>query len=176
MLIAEKIILRPMRRDDIKKTIEWRNDFDLRYLAMYHPFPVTEELEEEWIDGILKDKKNKTITFAIEEKDTNNFIGYIQLKEINWINRNCYFGIIIGDKDSQGKGYGKEALKLVIDYAFNILNLLKVTLEVIEINERAINLYKSFGFVIEGKLKNHFFWNNEYHDVLIMSIFKNNSY
>lgn len=172
MLVGEKVVLRAMRREDIEKTRAWRDDMELRGLAMFHPFPVTDELEQDWIDGVLKDKSNRTVTFAMEEKSTKNFVGYVQLKNIDWISRNCSFGIVIGEESARGKGFGKEALGLVLDYAFNMLNLEKITLYVVKANQRAIKLYQDTGFVTEGELKKHFFWNGEYHGVLIMSAFR----
>lgn len=85
---------------------------------------------------------------------------------------NCYFGIIIGEKNTQGKGYGKITMNLITKYTFNTLNLKKIILEVVESNEPAINLYKNLGFVTEGKLKKQYFADGKYYDVFVMSLFK----
>ena len=80
-------------------------------------------------------------------------------------------GIIIGETDEQGKGYGKEVMELIIDYAFNTLNLNKVIVEVVEYNKRALEVYKKLGFIEEGRLKKHYYADGEYFDVIILAIF-----
>ena len=81
---------------------------------------------------------------------------------------------IFSYEENHGKGYGSEALNLLIDYAFNNLNLHKVTLKVVDYNKQAIKLYEKKGFVKEGILKENILQNNEYLDVSIYSIFNKN--
>ena len=171
MLIGENIILRPVEKEDLESFNTWRNSLDIKNQALLHPFPVTKELDEDWFNNIANDKSNKTVFFTIIDK-SNNVLGYTFLNAINWINRNCYFGIIIGDKNQQGKGIGKETLSLVTKYAFNNLNLNKITLEVVANNKVAIKFYKSFGFIKEGELKKHTFIDGKYENVKILSFFK----
>jgi RimJ/RimL family protein N-acetyltransferase len=151
MLKGEHIILRPLRLSDWEKTMQWRNDSDIKQLAMMHPYPVTEFLDEK-----------------------DDPLGYIFLNNINQINRNCSLGIVIGDINQRGKGIGTEAIELISGYAFKTLNLNKVTVEVVEKNVNAVNLYKKLGFLEEGKLKQQYFSDDQYFDVLIMSLFKSN--
>lgn len=172
MLIGEKIFLRPVEANDIEKFYKWRNDFEIKKLAMMHPFPVTIEAEKEWFEHISNTKDNQLIIFSICEKKSSAFIGFVKLFNINWIHRYCDFGIVIGEETSRAKGYGQEALQLISHYAFNILNLRKIILEVININEAAIKLYKNFGFIEEGLLKEQFYFNSQWHDVVLMSLFK----
>lgn len=171
MLKGEKVELRPLRMDDWHKTIEWRNDITIKKLAMMHPFPITEINEIEWYEELLKSKSDKTIYFAIADKQ-ESLLGFIFLNNINYTNKNCYLGIVIGKKDAQGKGYGFEAMTLIIDYAFNILNLNKITIEVVEYNQNAIHLYKKLGFIEEGNLKQQLFVNGSYKNVYLMSLFR----
>ncbi|HDR50743.1 MAG TPA: N-acetyltransferase [Mariniphaga anaerophila] len=172
MLTGEKILLRPLNFYDVEKFYKWRNDLHVKKLAMMHPFPVTMESEKEWVESISKKKDNQLVVFSICEKETGNCIGFVKLFNINWVHRYCYFGIVIGEDSARGKGYGYEALTLISHYAFNILNINKITLEVIKINEDAIKLYKNFGFIEEGELKRQFYFDGKWHAVLIMSLFK----
>lgn len=174
MLIGEKILLRPVEFNDVEKFYKWRNDLQLKKLAMMHPFPVTLESEKEWIEGISKKKDNQLIIFSICEKVSNNFIGFVKLFNINWIHRHCYFGIVIGEDSTRSKGYGYESLKLISEYAFDVLDIRKILLEVVEFNESAVRLYRKFGFIEEGKLKKQFYFDGDWHNVLIMSLFKKN--
>ena len=105
--------------------------------------------------------------FIVEKKETHIYTDFVSLTHINWINRNCNFGIII-DQNFQGKGFGKETTKLILDYSFQKLNMRKVSLNVLSENTRAINLYKKLGFKEEGILKEHFYWDGKYHDVVVM--------
>ncbi len=175
MLEGNNIILRPLRIDDWEKTLKWRNNIKIKRNTMMHPFPITEMVEKEWYENILKSKSDKSVYFAITKKD--NFpIGFISLNKINYVHKNCYLGIVIGEFSEQGKGYGKEAIELINNYAFDILNLRKITLEVTENNMQAINLYKKLGFVVEGRLKQHYYSEGEYFDLIIMSLFKKFKY
>lgn len=172
MITGNKIILRPLHSNDWDKTLKWRNSMEIKNYAMIHPYPITVDQEKDWYDHILKNITDKIIYFAIDEKQQSKLIGYVFLKNIQWIHRNCTLGIIIGENDSRGKGYGIEALQLIENYAFHTLNLNKISLEVVAYNQAAINLYKKVGYVVEGTLVNQFFSDNQYHNVCIMSLFK----
>jgi UDP-4-amino-4,6-dideoxy-N-acetyl-beta-L-altrosamine N-acetyltransferase len=171
MLKSNNITLRPLKFSDWEKTIKWRNDYEIKQLAMMHPYPITEFIEKEWYEELLKNKSNKVIYFAIADKDDSP-LGYIFLNNINPVHRNCFLGIVIGDKKQRGKGYGTEAVELLAQYAFNTLNMHKITVEVININPHAIKVYEKLGFVNEGCMKQQFFSDGKYYDVLIMSLFK----
>ena len=138
-----------------------------------HPFPITEMVEKEWYGKMLGNTTNTTVYFAIAKKDDNP-VGFVTLKSINYTNKNCLLGIVIGDTNEQRKGYAKEAMELIVAYAFNTLNLNKITVEVVENNENALALYKMLGFTEEGKLKQHYYSDGEYLSVILLSIFKRN--
>ena len=171
MLTGEIISLRPLQLKDWEKTLHWRNDPDIKAMAMMHPYPITEFMEKEWYEDLLKNKSNKVVYFAIADKNDTP-VGYIFLNNINLLHRNCYLGIVIGDSTQRGKGIGSEAIKLLSEYAFNTLNLNKITVEVVNQNKYAIKVYEKLGFVNEGCMKQQFFSNGEYYDVIIMSKFK----
>ena len=170
MIIGERVILRAFRKEDISKLLEIHNNLEIKKQAMFHPFPISLEQDIEWIESINRDKGNKSVYFAIEDKETNSFAGYTSLRNINWINRNCYFGIVILP-EMQGKGLGKEATKLLIDYGIKNLNLNKVQLEVIRDNQNAIKIYNKLGFIEEGIFRKHYYYDGFYYDVLLMAYF-----
>ncbi|HBX50586.1 MAG: hypothetical protein A2W98_01215 [Bacteroidetes bacterium GWF2_33_38] len=173
MLIGEKVILRPLKRSDMSKTITWRNDIDVIKQAQLIRFPKSEEMEKEWWDNVLIDKSNRNVYFAVEEKSSSNFIGIIQLNQIDWISGTAVWGFIIGNKEDRGKGYSTEAPRLLFDYAFNILNLRKIFGYPVEYNQATLKMHQKIGnFKQEGKLVKHYYINNEYHDVLILSLFR----
>lgn len=173
MLEGKNILLRPIREEDIEKFYIWRNNIEIKNDALMHPFPVTIHQEKEWFQKIALSKDNRLIFLGIEYKETHELIGFVKLFDINWINQNCYFGIVIGNQSFHGKGLGKEATKLIIEYAFKNLNLKKILLEVVDINIKAIKLYKKLGFDEEGLLKRQVMIDGKWKNVLIMSLFKN---
>lgn len=174
MLLGENIKLRPLQNGDENLFFRWRNDLDYIGLTRSFRFPKHQGIEKEWLESVMSDKSNKTIYFVIETVAESNAVGFVQLGNIDWISRNCMFGIAIPEKKFRGKGFGKDAMKILFDYAFNFLNLKKIALEVISFNANSIHLYEKLGFEKEGELKQHYFWNGSYHDVLIYGLFKEN--
>ena len=173
MLIGEKIILRPLKVEDLEKTCHWRNNLELIRLTQGIRFPKTVEMEKEWFNYALSDKSNRNIYFGIDVIESNSFIGLIQLTNIDYISGTAVLGYVIGEKEKRGKGYGKEAKKLIIKYAFQTLNLRKITEYNVSFNEAAIKMnLNSTGFRQEGKLIKHVYYDIEYHDVLIFSVLK----
>jgi RimJ/RimL family protein N-acetyltransferase len=81
-------------------------------------------------------------------------------------------GITIGDKAYWGRGYGRDALTVLLDYAFRLRNMRRVTLSVNGTNERAIRAYQACGFVEEGRLRKHVWSAGEYIDLVYMGVFR----
>lgn len=172
MLKGNNIILRPLKIEDLEKTHEWRNDLELIKLTQGIRFPKTLEMDKEWFQYALNDKSNKNIYFGIDVIESGIFIGIIQLNNIDFISGIAEFGVVIGENKVRGKGFGKESMNIILNFAFNILNLRKISLRVIEINEKARLLYNSLYFKEEARLKKHVFFDGVYHDVIILSLFK----
>lgn len=168
-LIGRKIILRPLVEKDINRNyLTWINDPQVTKYMETGIFPTTlKELK----DFYIKIKQSKSdIIFAICDKKTNKHIGNIKLGGINWIHRFADLGIMIGEKAYWSKGYGQEACRLVLEYAFKRLNLNKVILGVYETHEPAIKMYRKVGFKIEGKIKRLLNYKGQYVDKIIMGI------
>ena len=173
MLKGDNIILRPLKISDIEKTHEWRNNLQIIKLTQGIRFPKTIEMDMEWFQDALNDKSNRNIYFGIDEIKTNNFIGIIQLNNIDYISGTAIWGFVIGDKDNQGKGYSVEAPKLMFEYAFNVLNLRKIFGYPIAFNNATFKMHEKIGgFIEEGRLKDHVYFDGVYHDVIILSLFK----
>ena len=170
MLKGDKVKLAPLKREYIDKFLEWLNSPEItQYLTIFRP--LTRDMEEEWFDN-LKTREN-TIIFSILLTENNNkekLIGNCGLLSINWKDRTAVCGIFIGDKENQGKGYGTEALRLLVDYGFKTLNFNRIELEVDDFNIRAIKCYKKVGFVEEGRRRQAVFKNGKYNDALFMGI------
>jgi RimJ/RimL family protein N-acetyltransferase len=152
-LSGKKTNLRPVSREDVPKMLRWINDPEVRrYLASI--YPVTQKFEEDWVDGLGKDKNN--VTLIIETKD-GEAIGLMGLHKIHWVDRSATTGALIGEKSYWGKGYGVDAKMALLDYAFNTLNLHRVSSDVFEFNERSLKYSLRCGYKIEGRRREALF-------------------
>ena len=168
-IIGKKIYLRPIDADDIDQFVTWLNDEEVRqYLSIAIPFYNIRE--REYVDNLYKDDSN--IGLGIVIKENNKHIGNVGLHKISSIDRNAELTIFIGDKDSWSKGYGTEAIKLMVDYGFNQLNLHRIHLGVFDFNKRAERSYEKAGFKKEGTYREHIFKNGKYCDLHVMGILR----
>lgn len=170
-LIGETIYLRGIEKKDmIEDYIRWANDPEVTYYMVLGLRPANrEKLEADYLKMIDDETQ---INFAIIDKENEKHIGNAGLYLINWIGRTAEFRIIIGEKDYWGKGVAQEAIKLVLVYAFEKLNLEKVWLGVHDKNERARKAYLKAGFIEEGVLRRTWFRNNEYYNDIRMGMLK----
>ena len=171
MFESDLIILRPLRGSDLEQLIKLHNDSGVKTMAAMHQFPVSPELEQQWLDAIIMDKSNSKAYFGIESREKGLLAGICFLQNINWVDRTCWFGIAILP-EFQGKGYGKSALGMMLEYGYKKLNLYKISLYVLSVNQAAVKLYEAAGFETEGTLRKHCNVEGERCDLLIMSRFK----
>lgn len=168
-IIGKKVYLRPLLREDLTENyLKWINDQEITSFMETGIFPSTLENLTSFYESVQS--SNKDVILAIIYKKTDKHIGNARLGPINWVHRKSYFGIMIGDKSIWGKGIGTEVTELILDYAFNRLNLNKVSLGVAVDNKKAIRSYKKAGFQEEGRLKEELFWNGKYIDTIYMGI------
>ncbi len=171
-MVERRIVLRALTKTDLEKTLLWHNQEDIRDLYIGHPFPINREMEELWYSKMLISNYPTTV-FGIETIESNELIGLTFLKDINNIHRSAEFAIYIGDLNSRGKGFAKEATFETLLFGFEKLNLNRIFLKVLVRNKVAISLYQKIGFEIEGTLKQSAFKNNSFEDELLMRILKN---
>jgi len=170
MLTGEKIILRPIRIEDREYTVKWRNDLFIKSSTMSHPFPVTDELEREWYEQNATSRNNSYLPFTVVSRENEKVLGYFSLNNINWISRIGFISGAIGERDNMGKGIGRESLELLIRYAFDYLNLQKISAYV-RTDHPAMKTWTETGAVREGTLVNHFYADGRYYDVAFISWF-----
>ncbi len=170
---GKKIRLRPVKASDIDYSLKWRNQPQFIEMNLSLRIPVTEEMEKQWYEKVLSGNNSNKIVFAIEDKADNKLAGFVILSKIDWISKTGDFGISIGSKEKQGRGLGSEAMQLFFAYLFEYLNMRKINLSVAEYNDKAIQLYKRFGFKQEGLLDRQVYLNNTYHNIMLMALFKN---
>lgn len=169
MLYGEKVRLRAIEREDVPNFMRWFNDPEvIRYLNFYKP--VSKRNEERWVET-LSEAQDQHV-FAIEAQTEGGWvhIGNMGLHRLDLRNRTAVLGVALGEKDFWGQGYGTEAIRTVLRFAFDTLGLNRVELDVFEFNPRAIRCYEKVGFRREGTRRQALFREGRYHDVYMMSI------
>lgn len=170
MYTGNLVNLREYRKEDVPMAQAYLNNPEIkRLLAPNIPFLYTLEDEYKWYEGqsAMKDLYN----FAIETKETGKYIGGCGINHLDWKNSTATIGIFIGDADYWGKGYGTDAMKVLIRFIFEQMNIHKIKLNVYAFNERAIKSYQKIGFVHEGTLRQEIFKDGKYHDEWVMGMF-----
>ena len=169
-LVGDRIYLSPKdcSNEEIEKFTEWMNDFKVTDYTGRSGQVVTLSGEKEWLENSAKDKENRN--FNIIELSSNKLVGTIGLEHFNWIFRSAVLGIFIGDEDYRSKGYGSEAINLLLEYGFKYLNLHSIKLDLLAINERAHKCYLKCGFKDTGRSREGIFLNGKYYDELHMDI------
>ncbi|HJZ46090.1 MAG TPA: GNAT family protein [Roseiflexaceae bacterium] len=168
MLKGERVTLRAVERDDLKRLHELQRNVDLVLLGdgEWQPQPLA--AREQWFDKHVLDEDKAW--FVIEVDGT--LIGDLNLHHRDRRSRVSAFGIAIYDPAYLGQGYGREAIGLLLDWAFRIQNYERIWLDTWANNQRALRCYKSLGFVEEGRQRRHLFVNGEYIDVVLMGLLR----
>ena len=162
------MIIRALEATDLKFVHHLNNEYSIMYYWFEEPYQSLSELQSLYQKHILDESERR---FIIEEDSKR--IGVVELVEINFIHRTCEIQIIV-DPQYNGKGYAKSAFKMAIDYAFLVLNLNKIYLFVDTTNDKAVHIYSSQNFEIEGTLKEHFYTRGQYSDCYVMGLLKRN--
>lgn len=170
MIDLERVLLRPIEREDVEALYRFRNDWQVvRHLGGFSPGYSKSDLED-WV----KRHANRTdeILWAIASRGNNQCIGHVGLYQIDYRVRKAEFAIVIGEQKEWAKGLGTEITRAVVAYGFSELNLHKVTLAVLANNSRAISIYRKLGFTEEGTLHDDQFRDGTYVDVILMAVFR----
>lgn len=166
-LQGKKVFLRPMEEEDLEFYYKGLWDKDMRRLtgtqAVFSKIGI-----QRWFEANSTD--NSRIDLLICLQETNESIGDISLLDINHHNRRATVRLAIFNEANCGNGYGTEALQLLLEYGFDVLNLHRIGLDVYSYNERAIKSYEKVGFKVEGRIRDELFYNGKYHDSIIMGI------
>jgi len=168
-LIGELIYLRAINEQDLSGNyFDWLNDYEVTKYTESGRVPNTKDSMEKYFREVIQSSNN--VAFAIVDKQTDRHIGNVKLGPINWVHRCSEFGILIGETQYWGKGFGSEATILLLRYAFQRLNLHKVILGVSAEHAGAIRAYQRVGFQEEGRLHEAIFTDGHYCDKLIMGM------
>lgn len=166
---GEKVYLSPMNLEDIEKYVKWMNDFSTTDGLGSSSKVTTFESERAWLINNM-DKKEQQ--FAIVLKETDKLIGNCGFVDINHLHQRGEVGLFIGEEENRSKGYGTEALSLLVEYGFNYLNLKNIMLKVFSFNKRAIKSYEKIGLKVFGKRTEDYYLNGKWYDEYFMEILK----
>ena len=174
-LTGEKIYLSPLTVNDLSdKYIAWLNDAEVCKDNAHATFPNNETKARAYVESVQKSQHD--LVFAIRLTANGDHVGNVSLQGINWVNNSAELAIIIGDKAAWGKGVGYECYKLLLDYAFNTLNLNRVSSGQTLRNKAMIKICEKAGMKQEGVLREFLFKNGEYLDLAVYSILKKEYY
>ena len=144
---------------------------DTLFMRMLDDSPITlwsKKMTKEWLEKHLDD----FIQFTIFTKADNTPVGFIGLNDVNHVSGDGWVGVGIGDRDNWDKGYGTDAMRVMLRYAFCMLNLHHVSLSVFDYNPRAIRSYEKAGFVREGVEPQYLERDGVRYDVILMGILR----
>lgn len=168
-IAGKRIFLRPLELSDIEKGyLKWFDNEEICQFNSHHRYPMSLESLTSYVNNVNDDRK--VIVLAIITKDGNEHIGNISIQNIDYINSHGEFAIIIGEKSAWGKGYSKEAGRLIIEHVFNQLNLKRIYCGTSEYNFGMQKLAESLGFVKEGVRRKHLYKNGIYNDVFLYGL------
>ena len=170
-LEGEKVYLSPINQDDYETYVKWLNNPNITQYLDCNDSLITLSNEKEILERI----GNEEFCFAIIKKEDDTLLGNVGVTKIDYKNGRAELGIFIGDEDNLSKGYGSEAINLIINFAFNEIRLHTVMLTVFANNPRAIKAYTKCGFKEFGRRHEAIYHNGEYLDLVYMEIINENS-
>lgn len=169
---GQDIYLRPMEYSDTDNIIKWRNTEFVRRNFIYQK-PFTRQGHENWIKTMID--AGKAVQFIICIREGDEPVGSVYLRDIDRNHNKAEYGIFIGEEQALGKGYGTQAARLMIAYAFEKAGLHKLMLRVLAENKQALGSYEKAGFVQEAYLKDEVLLEGRYKDIIYMAVINRNS-
>lgn len=166
-LVGRTVYLRPLEEDDAIECHVWLNDPEVRRTLAARARAVTVADSREFIAAA---RARGDQLFAIVTCADGVYIGNAGLESIDAVNRRADLGIVIGRKELWGRGYATETVALLCGYAFETLNLHRVSLACYANNPRALRIYERLGFRIEGRRRDHVFIDGEWFDEITMGL------
>lgn len=169
LLESDRIQLRQLQISDVTdKYCKWMNDPEVNQYMDSRFYAHAIESLREYATHTIENAAN--IYLAIILKEKNEHIGNIKLGPINYHHRFGDVGVVVGEKDCWGRGYATEAIKLLTSYAFQVLNLHKLTAGCLSLNQSSFKAFQKAGFLVEGIRKSHEYYNGQYVDAVMLGI------
>jgi RimJ/RimL family protein N-acetyltransferase len=167
-IAGELVALGPLRRESIPLYLRWMNDFATTRTLAVQPRPMTLEQETAWYEQAATNEQERN--FSIFERTSGRVVGNCGMFDILLPHRRAEVGIVIGEPDLRGRGYGTEAMRLLVDYAFTAAGMHSVMLWVYEFNPAARRCYEKVGFREVGRRRESRWFNGRFWDEIAMDI------
>ena len=161
MFTGSKVRLTSITKEDLPSYRQWNSVAS--FGRFYNATPIREESEKN-ANQLIEEHSDRSFRFAIRPLESEQFLGICAIEDILWSHRVGWLSIALGP-DFHGKGFGKDAMQLLINYGFNELNLHRLQLTVFNYNEGAIKLYESLGFKHEGTFREFLQRDGKRHDM-----------
>jgi RimJ/RimL family protein N-acetyltransferase len=162
-ILGERVALGPRVREHLPLFARWRNDF-----AVARTFDTPRAHTIEALAAAYDAGKGHEYGFTVYERATWRPIGWTYLRDVDWRGRTAGFGIVLGEADARGRGYGAEATRLMLDYAFTALGLHSVMLTTDSYNLAGQAAYRKAGFKEFGRRRECALLNGAYYDWVYM--------
>lgn len=170
-LAGENVMLREFRWEDLPDMRRWNTDGECtRYLGTRFARPQSWEQTESMLRGLVMGEAGGE-NLVIADKGTLAYLGQISLQGVDRMTQQGELAVIVS-REHWRKGVGREAIELMLKYAFHTLNLNRVWLKVYQEHQAAVKLYMKCGFVLEGVLRQDAYLEGKYRDTLIMSVLR----
>lgn len=170
MIVGKRVVLRAVEHADLANIQRWMNDPEvLRRIYTYRHLSMA--AEERWLQQM--NESTTDFVFAIDATGGDggpHHIGNTGIHHVDWKNRTCMVGIVIGAERYRGQGLGTDAMRLLVRYAQQELGLHRVELEVYPFNLAAIKSYEKLGFRHDGTRRGATFREGRFQDVLVMGL------
>ncbi|MHC1703457.1 MAG: GNAT family N-acetyltransferase [Tenuifilaceae bacterium] len=171
--MENRVYLRALEMEDSILIHKWRSDVEVNKYLAGNCFYISSEREKKSIENKIHDD-SKNIYLGVCLKENNRLIGYVQINNIDLRNLKAEWGgTLIGDREFLGKGYGKEASKLILRFLFNQYPIHKCYGKCLEEHPVTKELLLSLGFKQDGVLRDDVFKNGEFKNILIFSLLRN---
>ncbi|HWO94421.1 MAG TPA: GNAT family protein [Dehalococcoidia bacterium] len=174
MLEGRLVRLRAHRPSDLDACLRWMNDVEVLRTSAGR-YPVSPSAEAAWLERVSAGDASgvpRDVHFGIDALSDGRYIGNCSIERVSFENRSAEVGIMIGEKDCWDRGYGTDAMRTMLRFAFREMNLNRIQLDVFDFNARAISSYRKCGFVEEGRRRKAWFAEGSYHDIVVMGVLR----
>lgn len=169
VLNGDLVQLRELRESDLEQLVRWWNEPEpkplLSLTVQPKPAAAVREMYQEW----SANDSDSSAGFSVVDRESGSLVGHVAIFGIDTRVRAGTLGVVIGG-DQTGRGYGTDAVRVIVNYGFEELNLNRIELRVFAYNSRAIATYRKVGFVEEGRRRQVTFHGGKYYDDVIMSL------
>lgn len=157
----------------VKAFVNWDHDTEMHRLADTDPVQLWSEKKlKEFIEKDGEKKNEQAFRFSIRTLAEDKLIGVTSLWVHSWTHSDAWSGIMVGDREYWGKGFGTDAMRLIVQYGFVELNLRRISLDLHAYNERALKSYQKVGFKLEGRMRGNGLRDGVRYDSLWMGILR----